>query len=312
MKKLVRDVALISSAVAIPFAINKYIFSKFNEAPDFCGHKTYKWFLGDIKYKVKGEGEPLLLIHGIYAGASSDEFHKNIDLLCKKYKVYSIDLLGFGASAKPNITYSPYLYISLINSFIKEVIKQPTNVIASSVSADYVVMAYNFDKHNFKKLIFIAPTGINFKSCSKWYNPLAERMIDMPILGTLMYNGICSKKYIEKYLATKVFSPSYKMPSNYVQKLNYMSHYGGVGNKYPMAKFVSGQLHLDVSKYILNVKAPLCIVWGEDDQFSSINDYYLLETKMANVSLYKFGKCKMVPHIEYNAKFNSMALKFLS
>ena len=34
-----------------------------------------------------GEGEPLLLVHGVYAGASSFEFRKNFEELSKSFRV---------------------------------------------------------------------------------------------------------------------------------------------------------------------------------------------------------------------------------
>lgn len=45
-------------------------------------------------------GPPILLIHGF--GASVGHFRKNIPVLAGEgYRVYAIDLLGFGASDKP-------------------------------------------------------------------------------------------------------------------------------------------------------------------------------------------------------------------
>lgn len=51
---------------------------------------------------IKGpqNGPPILLIHGF--GASVGHFRKNIPVLAGEgYRVYAIDLLGFGASDKP-------------------------------------------------------------------------------------------------------------------------------------------------------------------------------------------------------------------
>ena len=41
----------------------------------------YIWEHGDIWYTVKGQGAPLVLIHGIYAGASSYEYRRVFELL---------------------------------------------------------------------------------------------------------------------------------------------------------------------------------------------------------------------------------------
>lgn len=54
---------------------------------------------GKIAYWQKGSGKDLLLIHGF--GASGFSFRNNIDDLAKHFRVWVIDLIGFGLSEKP-------------------------------------------------------------------------------------------------------------------------------------------------------------------------------------------------------------------
>src|SRR5256714_11505129 len=62
--------------------------------------RRYPWKFGDMFYEVKGarDAKPLLLIHGFGPGASSFEWRKNIDVLATQFRVYVVDLLGFGLS----------------------------------------------------------------------------------------------------------------------------------------------------------------------------------------------------------------------
>ena len=64
-------------------------------------HGRYAWTRGGISYTVRGRGEPLVLIHGIYAGASSFEFGASSRSLPEHHRVYAFDLLGFGLSGPP-------------------------------------------------------------------------------------------------------------------------------------------------------------------------------------------------------------------
>src|SRR5579859_8093315 len=52
----------------------------------------YPWTQGAVRYTVKGRGEPLALIHGIYPGASSFEYRKIFDRLSERYRVFALDL----------------------------------------------------------------------------------------------------------------------------------------------------------------------------------------------------------------------------
>ncbi len=49
-------------------------------------------------------------------------WRKNFDVLARDFRVYAVDLPGFGFSDKPNTaTYSADLYVELITDFIREV-----------------------------------------------------------------------------------------------------------------------------------------------------------------------------------------------
>lgn len=58
----------------------------------------------EIYYEIHGEGEPLLLIHGL--GSSSRDWEYQIPKFSKLYKVIIIDLRGHGKTSKPKGPYS--------------------------------------------------------------------------------------------------------------------------------------------------------------------------------------------------------------
>ena len=59
-------------------------------------YKDYKIF-----YKESGTGDPLLLTLGF--PTSSWDWNKVWDSLSKQYKVYAMDMLGYGFSSKPSV-----------------------------------------------------------------------------------------------------------------------------------------------------------------------------------------------------------------
>ena len=54
-----------------------------------------------------------------------------INNLTNEHEVYTLDLLGYGLSEKPAITYTNNLFEQLVTDFIKNVIGKKTSVIAS-------------------------------------------------------------------------------------------------------------------------------------------------------------------------------------
>ena len=97
--------------------------------------QTWQWKGYTIHYVQAGQKQadrpPLLLVHGF--GASTDHWRKNIEGLEKDFAVWSIDLLGFGRSAKPNIEYSGQLWQDQLSDFIAEVIQEPAVLVGNSL-----------------------------------------------------------------------------------------------------------------------------------------------------------------------------------
>ncbi|CAN0401342.1 unnamed protein product, partial [Ectocarpus fasciculatus] len=83
-------------------------------------YETWRWRGHNINYRVEGaeDAPPILLIHGF--GASVGHFRKNIPTLVGEgYRVYAIDLLGFGASDKPkDVEFSLELWQEMLTDFI--------------------------------------------------------------------------------------------------------------------------------------------------------------------------------------------------
>jgi pimeloyl-ACP methyl ester carboxylesterase len=74
----------------------------------------------NINYRVEGpvDAPPILLIHGF--GANVGHFRYQFPALTEAgYRVYAIDMLGFGASDKPaNVAYSIELFTELLKDFL--------------------------------------------------------------------------------------------------------------------------------------------------------------------------------------------------
>ena len=93
----------------------------------------YDWRFGQVYYTKTGSGSPLLLVHDLAPAASSYEWDLLLKDLSADHTVYCLDLLGCGRSDKPNLTYTNYFYVQLINDFIEHVIHEKTDIIYRSV-----------------------------------------------------------------------------------------------------------------------------------------------------------------------------------
>jgi pimeloyl-ACP methyl ester carboxylesterase len=99
-------------------------------APDLSP-QTIKIKGHTIFYIARGEGNPLLLIHGY--GAGMWVWEKQIEILSQTHKVYALDLIGHGFSDRPKITYTPETYIYFLKDFMDGVGIERATLIGNSM-----------------------------------------------------------------------------------------------------------------------------------------------------------------------------------
>lgn len=100
---------------------------------------SWKWNGYNIRYQRSGDtGVPVLLVHGF--GANADHWRKNTPVIGEWARCYSIDLLGYGYSDKPdpttqekNTIYNFENWADQLEAFIDEVIQEPVVVVCNSV-----------------------------------------------------------------------------------------------------------------------------------------------------------------------------------
>lgn len=106
--------------------------------------KTWIWQGFPICYQQQGEsGAPVVLVHGF--GASWGHWRKNIPVLAKKYRVYSLDLIGFGGSAKPSpitgISYTFDIWGKQIADFCQQVVGGSAFLVGNSIGCIAIMQA---------------------------------------------------------------------------------------------------------------------------------------------------------------------------
>ena len=151
--------------------------------------KEFEWRFGNIKYRKKGHGNPVLLVHSLDVAASSEEWFRIRDKLAESHTVYSIDLLGCGLSEKPFMTYTNHIFAQLICDFIKVIIGKRTTVISSGNSSAFVISACDNDSTLFEKIILVSPENPDKGQLIPGKRARTYKAIlSMSILGNLLYN----------------------------------------------------------------------------------------------------------------------------
>jgi pimeloyl-ACP methyl ester carboxylesterase len=269
----------------------------------------FQWKHGQVFYKTSGpesSGPPLVFIHGIGAGASSFMWRKNFDELATYFRVYAMDLLGFGFSDKPAAaSYSADLYVELITDFIREVSGYPANVVASSLGAAYAIRVADEHPDLIKSMVLNGPTGSDTLNHRPGMAGAAfYGLLQSPVLGTSFYNVMASERSIRDYARDNLFYDHRRVTDRLVTNLYATSHQPGA--QHAIAAFLAGYLNTDTRSPFSRLTQPILLVWGKQDATTPVEKGASLKELNPRASLEVFDYCRMMPEQEQPEKFNAL------
>lgn len=307
MKIPYKGLTIIGAATAGAAAANAIISNRAGSLENSIGghERTYRWRMGDIFYTVSGEGEPILLVHGIGAGASSFEWRKNFLPLSKNFTVYALDLLGFGLSDRPDIPYRSEIYTQLILDFIMDVIGRPTDIAASSHSAAYSVLVANSHRLMVKRMLLSCPTGIGVADQKMPLSLALSTGLRIPVFGKSVYLGLTSISGIEYYLKTRIYADPVAVTPEVVDHYYRSSHQPGAER--PIRAFTSGALNVDIQSQFAAITQPVALVWGKQSKITPIDIAKRFTEANPQASIYVFDQAAQLPHEEKAEEYNELA-----
>ena len=273
--------------------------------------RYYRWRGGDLAYAVAGEGEALLLVHGIYAGASSLEFRKNFAELSESFRVYALDLLGCGLSERPRRRYRPEDVRAQVEDFAREEIGDAAHLVASSLSGALSVPALVENPRLFKKAVLICPTG--YGSLERPSGHLGDAIYGLflaPVLGDTLYHAIASRRGIRYYLERMAYHDRRFVTEELVADYYRVAHQRGA--KYLPAAFISGKLNLGVADYWPRVPHRTLICWGQEAPTTPVSEIEEFVRHNPRSEPRVFREAALLPHDERAEVFNREVREFLS
>lgn len=206
--------------------------------------------------------EPVVLVHSIHAAASAWEMRELFARLGGERRVFALDLLGFGASERPDIDYDADLYQDLLRDFVREVVGEPAHVLASSVSASHALQAAAADASLFRSLVLVNPTGLLTQATGPdGRGRLLQNLVRLPFLGEALYNLLVSRPSLAYY-----GSRIYRDPA--VEEENAEQQYATAhqpGARYAPAAFLGSALGKNVYMALRTLEVPALSIWSGGD-----------------------------------------------
>jgi pimeloyl-ACP methyl ester carboxylesterase len=265
----------------------------------------YAWEHGDIAYTVRGRGAPLLLLHGLYAGASSFEYRRVFEALSQTHRVYAPDLLGFGLSARPPVVYTPELYVQLILDFARQVMgaaDNPVSVVATSLAATHAIRAAAQQPRLFERLALIEPVGIDMTGAARpaALGPVLRQVLRSPLIGQGIYNLASSRRGMGFFLRHEVYADRDAVTSGLVDYYYTAAHQEGA--RFASASFFSGTLDAPVAATYADLRQPILLIWGKDSRIAPLDRARAFRQSNPQAEI-RVLDCGALPQVERPSEF---------
>jgi pimeloyl-ACP methyl ester carboxylesterase len=246
--------------------------------PAFTSTQTWIWQDFPICYQTQGTtGPAVILVHGF--GASWWHWRKNIPNLAQNSRVYAIDLIGFGGSAKPKpgerIAYTIETWGQQVADFCREVVGEPAFFVGNSIGC-IVAMQAAVDHPD-------VALGVALLNCSlrllhdrkratlPWHRrygaPLLQRVLSIKPIGDFFFNQVAKPKTVRKILL-QAYINSDAVTDELVDLLTAPARDpGAVAVFLAFTSYSSGPLPEDLLPQLL---CPAIILWGTADPWEPV------------------------------------------
>lgn len=246
---------------------------------------------GDIRVRKPVEGAkglPILLVHGVYGGASHRAFRELLPLLDKAGKaVYIVDLPGAGESSKPKRSYKIEDFDLFIERFIAEIIQKRTTVVAESLLSASALKAASKRPDLVRRLVLLSPTGVTSlnEPPSDREQKLYDRLYNDETASDVFYQNLLQDNSLKYFLPFAFYNDELV---NDILLDDYRALRNNFSQKYLSISFVGGQLYRPFVESAEGVFIPVLNIFGRNYEAFADN-------KLSTADLFK----KLRPDFDY-------------
>lgn len=232
----------------------------------------WHWQGFPIRFQTMGtQGTPVVLIHGL--GASSDHWRKNIAVLAENHRVYAIDLIGFGQSAKPTpghpLEYRFETWGEQITAFCQEVIGEPVYLVGNSIGCLVALQAAVMAPQTVLAIALLdCALRLQHERKLNWYRritfPLVQKILTYPPIGHFFFSKLAQPNVMRKVLL-KAYARSEAVTDELINLLLQPTQDPGAADVFlSFITYSKGPLPEDL---LPQVTCPVLLVWGMADPF---------------------------------------------
>jgi pimeloyl-ACP methyl ester carboxylesterase len=208
----------------------------------------------------------LVFLHGFGGGSSAYEWSKVYPAFAFDYRILAPDLLGWGRSEHLTRDYQIEDYLVTLREFFEQTCTEPVTVVASSLTAGFVIQLAIAHPHLFKSLILSAPSGLSDFG-RNYKDSFFAKLVSVPVIDRLLYGtAIATNSGIRGFLSNRQFVRSNRISQEMVDA--YLASAQLPHAEYTALSFVRGDLCFDLADFVPQLTTPTAIIWGKQAQLT--------------------------------------------
>jgi pimeloyl-ACP methyl ester carboxylesterase len=262
-----------------------------------------------LAYRMEGQGQTILLIHGI-AGSSST-WNEAMRRLALRYRVLAPDLLGHGESDKPEGDYSLGAHASFLRDLLGGLGIASATVAGHSLGGGIALQLSYQHPEVCERMVLVASGGLGREinaALRLLALPGAELVLPLiapsfvrergnALISWMREQGLRSPRLHEGWQAYSSLADP-EMRRAFVRELRAVVDYGG------QVVSASDRLHLSAGR-------PTLIVWGDRDPMIPLSHARAAHAAIPGSRLEIFENAGHFPHAEYPERFAEVVTEFI-
>lgn len=263
-----------------------------------------------INYETHGTAtRPLILLHGF--GASLESWRDIQPLLSTDYRLYLLDLKGFGLSSRPrDNAYSIADQADIVRAFVVAHDLKDAVIVGHSYGGSVALLTYlslldHQAADRVSSLVLIDAPAYKQKL------PFFVAALRRPVLNRLVLNLVPARTRAAHVLR-RLFYDVGKVTDSRVHR--YAKYFDLPGSHYSFieaARQVVPPEPAAVSSRLQEVAVPTLILWGDHDEAVPLSSGKRLQSELPNATLHVVAEAGHIPHEEQPGIVAQHLIKFL-
>jgi pimeloyl-ACP methyl ester carboxylesterase len=248
----------------------------------------------EVYYTIKGEGKPVVFIHGL--GSSTRDWESQLDFFSQFYKVIVFDLRGHGRSAKPSGSYSIKQFAEDTAALINFLKLGSVDIVGISLGG-MVALQLAVDFPKLVRHLIIANCNVEYQLHSlKEYGEFYFRVFVIWVLGM---------KGLAKVLGKRLFPEEGQV----ILRETFIKRWGENSVRAYLASFYA-IVGWSVKRHLASMKMPILVIASEWDYLSvDVKEQYVKE--MPNAELVVVYGSRHAVSVDNPDEFNGIIKQFL-